>query len=317
MKIFNLLIVIFISIIFWGCATMNTISVLTDETQQYPSTKNVNIVNSPFQPYHIIAELETYGYNGESIPQLLNNMRIEAMSIGANAIIPTKENSQQFLTDTILDPWITEYQSIGGKFSIVRGLAIVYSDELKSDEFDAPQGLNKEELKSDEFITQQVYKKDLYYGAGINLLPIALNGIGSAGWIKYKQIRLNAEYFNLDLPSSNYSGGLNNGRAKDVFRIGIDYFFLKNSSGPYFPIGLEHWRNSIDHEQFPKRTYFETNHFSFGIGYQNYITENIYFDSRISMGTLLGKLIEVEAYGIVFLPRKITRSAMLGFGYSF
>lgn len=302
MKIFKLIIVISISIIFFGCATTSTVTILLDETRQYPSTKNVHIINSTFQPYHIIAELETYGYNGESIPQLLDNMRKEAMSIGANAIIPTKENLHQFQIGTIFNPWIREYQSDGNKnISIVRGLAIVYNEEYISDEFIAPQGL----------------RKDLYFGCGINLLPVAFNGIGGAGWIKYKQMRLNAEYFNFDFPNSYYSGGLERGKAKDVFRIGIDYFFLKNSSGPYFPIGLEHWRNSIDHEQFPKRTYFETNHFSFGIGYQFHITENIYFDSRISMGTLLGDLFEVHAYGKVFLPRQITYSAMLGLGFRF
>ena len=226
--------------------------VLLDETRQYPSTKTVHIINSPFQPYHIIAELETHGYNDQSIPQLLDNMRKEAMSIGANAIIPTEENYQQFQIGTIFNPWIKEYQNDGDKnISIVKGQAIVYNEEFYSDEFIAPKNL------------KMIYD----FGAGINLLPIALNGIGGAGWIKYKQMRLNAEYFNFDLPKSYYSGGLKNGKAKDVFRIGIDYFFLKNSSGPYFPIGFEHWRNSIDHEQFPKRTYFETNHFSFGIGY--------------------------------------------------
>ena len=47
------------------------------------------------------------------------------------------------------------------------------------------------------------------------------------------------------------------------------------------------------------------------------ITENIYFDSRLSMGTLIGDIFEVEANGKVFLPRKITHSAMIGIGYSF
>ena len=302
MKIFNLLIVISISIIFWGCATTSTVTVLLDETRQYPSTKNVHVINSPFQPYHIIAELETYGYKDQTIPQLIDNMRNEAMSIGANAIIPTKENFHQFQIGTIFNPWIREYKSDGDKnISIIKGLAIVYDEEFKSDEFIAPQRL----------------KQDLYFGAGINLLPIAFNGLGGAAWVKYKKMRYNFEYFNFDLPSSYYSGGLEKGKAIDVFRIGIDYFFLKNSSGPYFPIGFEHWRNSINHEQFQKRTYFETNHFSFGIGYQFQITENIYFDSRLSMGTLIGDLFKVRTSGPDFYPRKITHSAMLGFGYRF
>ena len=88
MKIFNLIIVISILVLFLGCATTST--VLLDKTRQYPSTKNVPIINSiPYQPYHIITELETKGYIGQSIPQLLDKMRKKAMSIGANAIIPT------------------------------------------------------------------------------------------------------------------------------------------------------------------------------------------------------------------------------------
>lgn len=300
MKIFNLIIVISISIIFLGCATMSTITVLFDESRQYPSTKNVHIINSPYQPYHIIAELETYGYNDESIPQLLDNMRKEAMLIGANAIIPTKENLHQFQIGTLFNPWIREYQSSGNKnISIVRGLAIVYNEDVKSGEYIAPQELNN----------------NLYFGVGINLLPIAYNGIGGAGWIKYKNMRYNIEYFNFDVPSSYYGANLENGVTEDAFRVGIDYFFWKNLPGIYLPIGFEYWKNSLGHKQFANRAEFDTKLFSIGIGYLYNFTENVYLDSRLSMGTLLGGVFEVRTSNFTFLPRTISHSAMLGLGF--
>jgi len=300
MKRFNLIIVISISTIFLGCATTITNTVLLDETRQYPSTKNVHIINSPFQPYHVIAELETYGYNGESIPQLLDNMRKEVMSIGANAIIPTEENLHEFQIGTIFNPWIREFQSIGTQnISIVKGLAIVYN----------------EEFRSDEFATLQGPIKNLHFGAGINLLPVAFNGIGGAVWIKYKKMRYNIEYFNSDVPKSYYSGNLEKGVTKDAFRVGIDYFFWKNLPGIYLPIGFEYWNNSLRHKQFETRAEFDTKLLSLGIGYLYNITENVYLDSRLSMGTLLGGVFEVQTNDFTFLPRTVSHSAMLGLGF--
>ena len=301
MKIFNLIIVISISILFLGCAT--TSAVLLDETKQYPSTKNVHIINSiPYQPYHIIAELETKGSNGQSIPQLLDKMRKKAMSIGANAIIPTKENFQQAQVGIIFNPWVGENQSDGSEnIPIVRGLAIVYED------------INY----SDNLIVKQNRYKNLYFGAGINGIPAILNGVGGAVWIKYKNVRFNIEYSNFDVPSSWYAGGLEKGITEDALRIGFDYFFWKNLSGIYLPIGIEYSSNSVGHERYETRAEFNTTILSSGIGYVINITEKLYIDSRFLIGLSLGGTAVVRTNEFVFVTNVESNSAMFSFGFKF
>ena len=127
-------------------------------------------------------------------------------------------------------------------------------------------------------------------------------------------MRYNIEYFNFDIPSSYYSGDLEKGVTENAFRAGIDYFFLKNLPGIYLPIGFEYWNNSLGNKQFENRAEFDTKLLSFGIGYLFNITETVYLDSRISMGTLLGGVFEVQTSNFTFLPRAVSHSAMLGLG---
>ena len=268
---------------------------------KYPPTKNVHILKSfPHLPYHIIAELETQGSSGQSISNLLGNMRKEAKSIGANAIIPTKENIEQTQQGLIFNPWSLDYLQIGDEnFPILRGLAIVYDE---SNYFDGSP-------------TKQSPNKDLYFGTGINVIPIVLSGVGAAGWIKYNNIRFNIEYSKFDVPSSWYTGGFENGVTEAALRIGVDYFFWNNLSRIYLPIGVEFWKNSVEHERYENRVEFDTINLSLGIGYLFNITENVYLDSRFSIGRLIAGKTKVRTSNFVFVPEAESRSAMLGLGF--
>jgi len=107
------------------------------------------------------------------------------------------------------------------------------------------------------------------------------------------------------------------GVIEDAYRVGVDYFFWKNLSGIYLPIGFEYWKNSLGHKRFENRAEFNTKLFSLGIGYLFNITENVYLDSRFSIGTLLGGSFKVRTSNFEFLPRTKSHSAMLGFGFKF
>lgn len=294
-----LLIFIVLSILFFtGCAT--TSSILLDDSLQYPKTKTVQIINSvPDKPYHVIAQLETRGTVGQSIPLLLESMREEAKSIGANAIIPTEESREQIQQGLIYNPWLGGYQTIGGgSVPIVRGLAIVYDDYYYLNVLN----------------TKQKRKKDYYFGAGINILPIAFNGIGAAGWFGYKKMRFNIEYFNFDIPSSFFRDNLENGKVDKAFRIGFDYFMLKNLSGLYFPLGFESWKESVGDSRFEIRAEYDMIYLSWGIGYLVNIIDNVYFDSRFSMGVSLAGSGEVVNDPFLVVHDGVSFSGMLGLG---
>ncbi|WP_156782762.1 hypothetical protein [Acidihalobacter yilgarnensis] len=79
-----------ITVVLSGCAS--TSALYSGIHQAYSPTHSVSILqNPPKRPYKIIAELETRGIPGMSYKTMLNNMKTEAKSIGANAIISIKE----------------------------------------------------------------------------------------------------------------------------------------------------------------------------------------------------------------------------------
>lgn len=285
--------------IFLGCAA--TGSVLLDDSIYYPPTKSVQIITSaPDQPYRVIAQLEARGTVGQSIPYLLENMREEAKAIGANALIPTEESRELVQQGIFYNPWLGGYQTIGGgKMPIVKGLAIVY------DSYHYSYMLTAKAKR----------KKDYSFGAGVNLLPVAFSGYGGVGWFGYKKMRLNIEYFKFDVPSSFYRDDLEKGKVDNAFRIGFDYFIIKNLKGVYFPLGFEYWNESVGDRYYDSRVEFESIYLSWGIGYLFKIIDNIYFDSRFSMGVSLAGEGDVSNGEFPVYSDGVSFSGMLGLGF--
>ena len=115
-----------------GCATTSVL--ILDESKQYPPSQFVAILNeNPSKPYIVIAQLETRGAVGTSLPQILESMRDEAKIIGADAIIPTEDVSEQQQMGLMYNPWLGGYQTLGGgKVPIIRGHAIKYKKNISS-----------------------------------------------------------------------------------------------------------------------------------------------------------------------------------------
>ena len=117
---------------FSGCATTSVL--ILDESKQYPPSQYTAILeDTPTEPHIVIAQLETRGAVGTSLPQILESMRDEAKTIGADAIIPTEDVSEKQQTGIIYNPWLGGYQTLpGGKVPVIRGLAIKYKKNIKT-----------------------------------------------------------------------------------------------------------------------------------------------------------------------------------------
>ena len=118
---------LWLSILISGCVA-STSAVMLDPSMKYLPTNNVQILSAqPERPYKTIAILETIGNQNVLIPDLLENMRQKAQEIGADAIIPIGEASQEQPQGLMYNPWLGGYQTVGGGFiPKVRGLAIKY-----------------------------------------------------------------------------------------------------------------------------------------------------------------------------------------------
>lgn len=109
-----------------GCA--NTSAVLVNPSKTYPPSSNVELLGAaPSRPFEAIAVLEARGPVGTPFPELLESMREKGKAVGADAIIPTENASQDLRPGLIYNPWLGGYQTIGGgQLPIIRGVAIKY-----------------------------------------------------------------------------------------------------------------------------------------------------------------------------------------------
>jgi len=157
-------------------------------------------------------------------------------------------------------------------------------------------------------------KNNFSLGIGVNLLPLAFYGYGGTGWVGYKRIRVNFEYFNFDVPSAFFSDNRVYGGVDNAFRIGLDYFIIKNLSSLYLPVGAEFWESSVEVLNYNSRVEFESIYLSFGIGYLFKIFNNIYFDSRFSMGVSLAGEGDVSISDFSAYSDAVSFSGFIGIG---
>lgn len=76
-----------------GCAT--TSAVMLDPEKTYSIVSNTQLlVKAPERPYKQIAVLESRGPVNTPLPDLLESMRQKGMEIGADAVLPTQDASQ-------------------------------------------------------------------------------------------------------------------------------------------------------------------------------------------------------------------------------
>jgi len=93
-------------LILGGCAAMTSV-VLLDPGKQYPPAQRpvVILLKPPTEPYIEIAKLESRGFVGEAETVLLEDARVQAAKIGADAIIVLETTSTYQPPVIVHDPW--------------------------------------------------------------------------------------------------------------------------------------------------------------------------------------------------------------------
>lgn len=101
---------------------------MVDGNKTYESVTNTQILmKHPDKPYKEIAVLESRGPVGTPLTDLLESMRKKGMAIGADAVIPAQDASEQAPQGLMYNPWLGGYQTLpGGRVPVIRGVAIKY-----------------------------------------------------------------------------------------------------------------------------------------------------------------------------------------------
>lgn len=281
-------------------ACVQTDAIRLDETSRYAPSQNVAVlVEPPSQPHEVISMLESRGAVRQTLPALLESMRERARQLGADAIIPTEELSEQQLQGLIYNAFLGGYQTIGGgRVPILRGYAIIYdvNREARARSYRAP---------------------GITGGVALNTLPLALGGFGAEGWAGIGRFRGVAEMYTADIPQAFTRDGFTDGRIERALRLTGDYFFLKDMSGPYFGTGIEYSSFSAGHESTTARGEWDTLFATAGVGYLFRITPNVHFDARLAVNARIVGEENVNVGGFRMVPDDVTPAAFIGIGINF
>jgi len=254
-----ILLLTFFSIFISGCATTSVL--MFDESRQYPESQFVAILNeNPSEPYIVIAQLETRGAVGTSLPQILESMRDEAKIIGADAIIPTEDVSEQQQMGLMYNPWLGGYQTLGGgKVPIIRGHAIKYKKNISS----SPQ------------MTNYQPKRDINFGVETLGLPYYDGFSGGTIWLGKKHFKVKVGKASLATPSVYLRDGFENDNF-DLTFVNVEYFWKSNYNGLWFGTGYGSWKGTVGHEEEFELGEYENVRLGVTFGYQYNITNNFY-----------------------------------------
>ncbi len=279
-----------------GC--VQTSAVRLDESKNYAPSSHVMILESPpIDAYEVIAQLETRGTQGQSIPALLEDMRKQARDLGADAIIPVEHTSEQTPVGVIYNPWLEGYQTYGGvRIPIVRGYAIIL-----------------ESSKSSRAASYK-RKRDTGFGTTVNAAPFALSGYGFGIWGGKQRFRFFGSYHAHDVPAVFYRDGFIDGRVESALTAGLDYFFIRDLQGLYMGTSLGHSSSSFGHEDELNRGEFRSLIWFMDMGYLFRITPNIHFDVRLSLGGRVAGETRVDLGRRVLVPDTAVPGGFVGLG---
>ena len=267
-------------------------AVMRDESVKFPKSRFVEILDKkPKEPHVVIATLETKGGMGVSLPEILQDMRNKAKEIGADAIIPTRDVSEYKSPGIIYNPWLAGYQTLpGGRMPAIQGYAIIYRSTIQR-------------LKRGRYNfrpTQRPFSGRIAFNAA----PTILSGYGFGGWLGKNKIRFAGEYFSFEIPDGFYGDGFEKGKVEFGYRIGIDYFFVHDLKGVYFPLGIENLDYSVGIQNTSIRGDYNMFYFSAGIGYFYKLNDFLYFDSKFSLNASMSDQKQVQIGNRNLVPDK-------------
>lgn len=101
---------------------------MVEGDKTYPAVTNTQVLSkSPDRPFKEIAILESRAPVGTPLTDLLESMRQKGMAIGADAVIPVQDASEQVPQGLMYNPWLGGYQTLpGGRVPVLRGVAIKF-----------------------------------------------------------------------------------------------------------------------------------------------------------------------------------------------
>ena len=261
MRNITIFLLILFSIFISGCATTSVL--ILDESKYYLPSQFVAILNEPpSEPYIVIAQLETRGAVGTSLPQILESMRDEAKTIGADAIIPTEDVSERQQMGLMYNPWLGGYQTLpGGKVPVIRGHAIKY----------------KKNISSSSQMSYYKPKKEIDFGVETLGLPYYDGFSGGTIWFGKNHFRIKGGKTSLATPSVYLRDGFENDNF-DLTFINIEYFLKSNYNGLWFGTGYGSWKGTVGHEEEIELGEYENVRLGFTFGYQYNIANNFYIN---------------------------------------
>ncbi len=281
-----------------GCATAS----FTRTGQTYTAYEGpVKIYfEVPETDYKRIGIVSSQGGQTQSRADMLKAMQEKAAEYGANAIIVISEKTKENLVISA-----NEYGAFGATATEKNSSAVAVR---------VPQ----EDL---DYQGNQVYDRQrddrTRAGVAFNALPLALSGYGAEVWAGKDHFRMVGEFYNLDIPSGFLTGGPEDGRIEQAFRLNGQYLFLGDLSGPYFSGGLEYTSTNVGYQGTDNRTTYASFYLSAGLGYILRFNEYLYLDSKVSLNARTSEEeICVDAGGC-FQPDAATPIGFIGLGVNF
>jgi hypothetical protein len=250
--------------------------------------------------YERIGIVSAQGGQMQSRADMLKAMQEEAAEYGANAIIVISEKTRENLVISS-----SVYGTFGTTATEKNSSAVAVR---------VPQeNINRQ--------GGQLYKPRqgtrIRAGAAFNTLPLFLGGYGAEVWVGKDHFRMVGEFYNLDIPSGFLTGGLEDGRIEEAYRINGQYLFLGDLSGPYFSGGLEYTSTDMGYRGTDNRTTYVSFYMSAGLGYLLRFNEYLYLDSKISLNARTSEEEICVPDSGCFIPDAATPIGFIGLGVNF
>jgi len=249
-----------------------------------------------------IIEVTSPALGSHSRTKILERMRDEAQSIGADAVFVVT-SSQQYIPPTYTSNIDGSLLTIPGGFErSMLGIALRHKDRIG--------------LEHPQFI-QSRPEALINGGLSFNLLSPLLSGYGFSGWLGRNRFRAVIDYYKVNIPKAMSRDGFNEGKVENAIRVTFDYFFLKNLAGPYFGTGLQFANYSSGHVATNERGEWESIDFTMSFGYKLNFLQNFHLDARLALDLVLFGEEYIQFGGQRMYPDEGKVYGLIGLGLHF
>ncbi len=249
-----------------------------------------------------IIEVTSPSLGSHSRTKILERMRDEAQTIGADAVFVVT-SSQQYVPPTYTSNIDGSLLTIPGGFErSMLGIALRHKDRI---------GLEEPQLM------QSRPGVLVNGGLSFNLLSPFLSGYGFSGWLGRNRFRAAIDYYEVNIPKAMSRDGFNEGKVENAIRITFDYFLLDNLAGPYFGTGLQFANYSSGHVDTIERGEWESIDLTMSFGYKLNLSQNFHLDTRLALDLVLFGEEYIRVGGRRMYPDEAKVYGLVGLGLNF